>query len=304
MNTTSPLPVAAPVRVTRAWTWLRVRNLLMKALAYLILSVGAFIVCVPWLWMVLTSLKTPADILRIPLTVFPTQWMWSNYLEVFTWSATPMWRYVVNTLKIVVMAEVGVLLSNAMVAFSFARLRWKFRDVMFIIVLATMMLPAQVTMIPIFALFTTKLHWRDTYYPLWVPTFFGSAWAIFLLRQYMLTIPTELDDAARIDGCNTLQLFARIIVPLSAPVLAVIAIFTFNGVWNDFFGPLLYITKPKLFTVAQFLASIGAPAAVGQLPRYDLLMAASVLASLPMAALFFAFQRQFIQGVVITGVKG
>jgi ABC-type glycerol-3-phosphate transport system permease component len=281
-----------------------VRKILGRILAYLILSIGALLVSVPWVWMLLTSLKTPADILRIPLTILPTDLMWSNYVEVLFLGSRPLWKYVVNTLKVVFWVEIGTLLSNTIVAFSFSRLRWKGRDIMFILVLATMMLPAQVTMIPIFALFTTKLHWTNTYLPLIVPHFFGSPWAIFLLRQYMMTIPKDLDDSAKIDGCSTAQLFARIVVPLSAPVLAVVAIFTFNAVWNDFFNPLLYIEKPQLYTIAQYLAAFSAVRAVGQLPRYDMLMAASVLSSLPMALLFFFFQRQFIQGVVITGVKG
>lgn len=294
----------SPAHVTRPWTWLRVQNLLMKALAYSILGIGAFIVSIPWTWMLLTSLKTPPDILRIPLTILPTQWMWSNYVEVLFLGSRPLWRYMANTLIIVFFVLIGTLASNTVVAFSFSRLNWKFRDSMFVVVLATMMLPAQVTMIPIFTLFTTKLHWTNTYLPLIVPSFFGSAWAIFLLRQYMMTIPREIDDAARIDGCNTFQLFSRVVLPMSAPVLAVLAIFTFNGTWNDFFNPLLYIERSRLFTIAQFLAAFTAARAVGQLPRYDLLMAASVIASLPMALLFFFFQRQFIQGVVITGVKG
>ena len=305
MSSAIERPVAVPsIRVSRPWTWARVRHILLRVLAYLLLSVGAFVICVPWMWMVLTSLKTPADILRIPLTVFPQQWMWSNYVDIFVQSTTPLGRYVVNTLKIVAVAEIGTLLSNTVVSFGFSRLHWKYRDAVFMAVLATMMLPSQVTMIPIFALFTTKLRWRNTYLPLTVPSFFTSAWAIFLLRQYMMTIPKDIDDAARMDGCSTLQLFSRVIVPMSAPVLAVLAIFTFNAHWNDFFGPLLYVEKPKMFTVAQFLASFTGVRAIGQLPRYDLLMAAAVVASLPMAILFFAFQRQFIQGVVITGVKG
>ena len=286
------------------WNWLRTRNLLGKGLAYLILSIGAFIISVPWFWMLLTSLKTPADILRIPLTIFPKEWMWSNYYEVFFQSSQPLLRYFTNTMLIVLIVEIGTLVSNTIVAFSFSHLHWKFRDTMFVVVLATMMLPSQVTMIPIFTLFTTQLHWSNTYLPLIVPSFFASAWAIFLLRQYMRTIPREIDDAARIDGCSTLQLFLQVIVPMSAPVIAELAIFTFNGTWNDFFSPLLYIEKPSMYTVAQFLAAFTGVRAVGQLPRYDLLMAASVLASLPSALLFFFFQRQFIQGVVITGVKG
>ena len=304
MKFVSNASISKTVHTPRPWTWPRVRNLIGKVLAYTVLGVGALVISIPWTWMFLTSLKTPGDILRIPLTILPTEWMWSNYLEVLFQGSRPLWRYVWNTLIIVFFAEIGTLASNTVVAFSFSRLQWKFRNFMFIVVLATMMLPAQVTMIPIFTLFTTKLHWTNTYLPLIVPSFFGSAWAIFLLRQYMMTLPREIDDAARIDGCSTFQLFLRIVLPMSAPVIAVLAIFTFNGIWNDFFNPLLYIEKPQLFTVAQFLASFTGARAVGQLPRYDLLMAASVLASLPMALLFFLFQRQFIQGVVITGVKG
>ena len=289
---------------SRPWTWPRVQTLIGKVLAYLVLGLGAVIVSIPWIWMFLTSLKTPGDILRIPLTILPTDWMWSNYIEVFQQSSQPLMRFFLNTLIIVVFVEVGALASNTIVAFSFSRLNWKFRNFMFIVVLTTMMLPSQVTMIPIFAMFTTKLHWSDTYLPLIVPAFFGSAWAVFLLRQFMMTIPREIDDAARIDGCNTFQLFSRVIVPMSGPAIAVLAIFTFNGTWNDFFSPLLYITKPKLFTIAQFLASFTGVRVIGQLPRYDLLMAASLLATVPMALLFFFFQRQFIQGIVITGIKG
>ncbi len=294
----------APASTARPWTTDRVRRAVGQALIYIILVVGAFVVCFPWIWMILTSLKTPGDILRIPLTVFPHQWMWRNYLDVLVQGTRPMWVYVKNSLIIVVLVESGILVSNTVVAFGFSRLHWKFRDAVFVAVLATMMLPSQVTMIPVFAMFTAKLHWTNTYLPLVVPAFFGAPWAIFLLRQYMMTIPSELDDAARIDGCSTFGLFARVIVPMSAPVLAVVAIFTFNSVWNDFFGPLLYLSKPKLFTVAQWLAGVGAPGAPGAPIRYDLLMAASLLTSVPMALLFFVFQRQFIQGIVITGVKG
>jgi ABC-type glycerol-3-phosphate transport system permease component len=289
---------------SRPWTWPRIQNLIGKGLAYLVLGVGAVVVSVPWIWMLLTSLKTPADILRIPLTIVPTQWMWSNFIEIFHYTSRPIYNYFFNTLIIVFFVEIGALASSTIVAFSFSRLIWKLRNVMFIVVLATMMLPSQVTMIPIFAIFTAKLHWGNTYLPLIVPAYFGSAWAIFLLRQYMMTIPREIDDAARIDGCNTFQLFSRVIVPMSAPAIAVLAIFNFNGTWNDFFNPLLYISKSQLFTVAQFLASFSTVFAPGQLPRYDLLMAASLLATLPMALLFFFFQRQFIQGIVITGIKG
>ena len=231
----------APASTARPWTTDRVRRAVGQGLIYIILVVGAFVVCFPWIWMILTSLKTPGDILRIPLTVFPHQWMWRNYLDVLVQGTRPMWVYVKNSLIIVVLVESGILVSNTVVAFGFSRLHWKFRDAVFVAVLATMMLPSQVTMIPVFAMFTAKLHWTNTYLPLVVPAFFGAPWAIFLLRQYMMTIPSELDDAARIDGCSTFGLFARVIVPMSAPVLAVVAIFTFNSVWNDFFGPLLYL---------------------------------------------------------------
>jgi ABC-type glycerol-3-phosphate transport system permease component len=291
-------------RTRTAWSWPRISKLLGQGAAYILLMVGAVFVSIPWLWMFLTSLKTPADILRLPLTILPTQWVWHNYVEVFAESTRPMYRTVLNTLTIVLFGEIGILLSNATVAFSFSRLRWKARDILFVVVLATMMLPAQVTMIPLFVIFSTKLHWNNTYLPLIVPTYFGAPAYIFLMRQYMRTIPPAIDDAARIDGCSTWQLFLRIILPMSAPVLAVIAIFAFNGVWNDFFHPLLYIDDPNLYTVALFVASFSTQVYPGQPIRIDLLMAASVLSSMPMAILFFIFQRQFIQGVVITGVKG
>lgn len=304
MSTSAKLQGLSFSRPHRAWNRARAGRILLKTLSYLVLVVGAMLVCAPWGWMVLTSLKTPTGILRIPLTIFPTKWMWKNYIEVFAWAARPMYKTVWNTLQIALFCEIGVLLSNTVVAFGFSRLRWEWRDAFFIAVLAPMMLPRTVTMIPLFAIFTAKLHWGNTYLPLIVPSFFGYASSIFLMRQYMMTIPAELDDAAFIDGCSTMQLFLRIILPMSTPVLAVVAIFTFNGVWNSFLVPLLYITKPDLYTVALYVASFATVSLPGEMPRHDLLMAASVLSSLPLALVFFVFQRQFIQGIVITGVKG
>src|SRR5258708_15967846 len=173
-------------------------------------------------------------------------------------------------------------------------------------VLSTMMLPAQVTIIPQYIVFTKYFGWVNTWFPQIVPAFFGSAWAIFLLRQFMMTTPIDIDEAARLDGCGDLDLYWRIILPMSKPALGAIAIFSFNYVWNDFFTPLLYIRKEELYNVAIGLASMRNAYSLGgeRFPRDELTMAASAIVTLPLVIVFFAFQRQFIQGVVITGVKG
>ena len=201
---------------------------------------------------------------------------------------------------------VGTLFTNALVAFSFARLRWRWRNTAFFVVLATMMIPGQVTMIPTYLVFTKIFHWTNTWFPQIVPAFFGSAWAIFLLRQFMMTIPTEIDESARLDGCGDWTLFWRLIMPMSKPALGAIAIFTFSGVWNDMFTPLLYIRKPELMNVAIGLSNMRTmgPLAGLKFPRDELSMAAALVVSIPLIVLFFVFQRYYIQGVVITGIKG
>lgn len=281
----------------RPWTRGRIIAALETALIYLILLAGAVVVMVPLWWMITTSLKRPSEVFSFPPTLLPKVIRWQNYPEVF--SKAPFALYFRNTLFVVIMDLIGTLLSASMVGFSFARLRWRGRDFLFLITLATMMLPGAVTLIPRYLIFK-ELHWLDTYYPLWVPSFFGYAFFIFLMRQFYTTLPFDLDDAARIDGCGVFGIWWRIALPLTKPALTACGIFTFNATWNDFLGPLIYLSSEKKLTLALGLMAFRGP----HVTNWHYLMAASVIAMLPVIVLFFFAQKYFIQGVVFTGVKG
>jgi multiple sugar transport system permease protein len=258
--------------------------------------VGIFF-ALPLVWMVSTSLKSNRQIF-----VFPPQWIpkpviWRNYPDVFDYA--PFLLYFKNTMIIEVACILGTLLSSSLVAYGFSRLNAPGKDFLFILMLSTMMLPYQVWMIPLYVLFT-KIGWVNTFYPLTIPAFFGNALYIFLLRQFFLTIPKELEDAARLDGCSYFRIYWQIMLPLTKPALATVVIFTFMGVWNDFLGPLLYLQEPEKYTLAiglqVFLSQHGAD--------WGLLMAASTMIVLPVIVTFFFTQKQFIQGIVLTGLKG
>jgi len=262
----------------------------------LVLSIGVVIIMVPFWWMLSVSLMTEAEF-------YANRWVPSvltlqNYIEAVT--TIPFLRLLVNTLMVTAGRLIGTLISSSLVAFAFARLRSPDRDVLFFIVLATMMLPYQVTLIPQFILFT-KLGWVNTFKPLIVPSFFGGgAFDIFLFRQFFMTIPLDYDDAARIDGCGYLQLYLRIILPLSMPALATVGIFNIMWSWNDFMGPLIYLKSMTNSTLALGLYFFQGV----YNPQWNQLMAISVLVMLPIITLFFFAQRMFIRGVVITGIKG
>lgn len=208
--------------------------------------------------------------------------------------------YLVNTLVLAVLGVVGTVLSSALVAYGLSRIRWKGREALFTLTLSTMMIPFPVLMIPLYAVFR-ELGWIGTLLPLWVPAFFGGAFNIFLLRQFFLTIPAELSDAARIDGCSEFGIFWRVILPLARPALAVVALFHFLFVWNDFLGPLIFLTEPKTFTMALGLQQYQSQQGGSE---WQLLMAATVLLVLPIVTLFFFAQRSFIQGIATTGMGG
>jgi ABC-type glycerol-3-phosphate transport system permease component len=222
-----------------------------------------------------------------------------NYREVMR--LIPVWRYVGNSVYLVVLNLVGQIIGSSLVAFAFARLRWPGRDFYFVLVLATLMIPPQVTMIPVF-LVVKELGWYNTMLPLWVPSFFGSAFFIFLLRQFMKGIPRDLEDSAKIDGCGYWGIYWRIIMPLVKPALATIGIFTFMAVWNEFMGPLIYLTDQVLYPLSLGLFALQAVHVLS--PNHGLMMAAAVLMTAPVIAIFFVAQRQFIQGITLTGLKG
>ncbi len=272
----------------------------IQALAtHAILLTGAVIVLIPFAWMISTSLKPPHQIKVFPPIWIPKPVVWSNYVTAVSIFPIPFWVFVYNSLFYSLLTTVGTVLSNSIVAFAFARLRFPGSRVLFLVVLSTMMLPGQVTMIPLFLLFS-KLGWVNTYKPLIVPAFFGYAYFVFLLRQFYTTIPQELDDAARIDGCGVLGLFFRIILPLAKPALGITAIFSFSWAWNDFLGPLIYLSKMETFPLAIALSYLRATYRV----LWAELMVVSMIAMLPPVLLFFIAQRSYIQGIVITGVKG
>lgn len=274
------------------------RKLLKTSITYLFLFAVALMLILPFLWILSTSLKGNESIFVIPPKWIPEQVHWENYSNVF--KKMPFLIYLRNSVFISSMTIIGTLLSSSLVAYAFACLKWPGRNGVFVFVLATMMLPTQVTMIPLFVLFK-NFGWLNTFKPLIVPAFFGGgAFNIFLLRQFFLTIPSELFDAARIDGCSEWRIYWSIVLPLAKPALATVAILTFTMTWNDFFGPLIYLSDKLKGTLALGLAMF-----VGQhQTEWGMLMAASVMMMIPMIVLFFLFQKYFIKGFMMSGIKG
>ena len=265
---------------------------------YAILLALSVLFAGPFVWMVGTSL-TPADlVMEIDRPLFPLAPAWSNYLKALT--VLPFHIFLQNTLIVTLLCVVGQTLSAAMVAFAFARLNFPYREPLFLLVLSTMLLPPQVTMIPTFVLWTIP-GWIDSLKPLIIPSFFGGgAFFIFLLRQFFLTVPAELEDAARIDGCGSFRIFWHVVLPLSKPALTTVALFSFISHWNDFLGPLIYTQSMEKKTLAVGLTAFKSLHGT----EYHLLMAASVAVLIPIVIIFFLAQRYFVEGVITSGVKG
>lgn len=277
---------------------------------YQVLTHGALIFLsllflIPLVWMVSTSLKPIEETMKLPPQLFPEHVQWHNYGDAMSYNADklgyiPFLVYARNTLVICILAVAGTVISNAIVAYAFARLRWPGRDIAFAITLATMMIPFPVLMVPLFDLFR-DFGWVGTFKPLWVPAWFGAAFNIFLLRQFFRTIPFELSEAARLDGCSEWGIFRQVILPLSKPALIVVGLFSFMATWNDFLGPLIYLTHQHTFTLSlglQFYQSQHGGT------QWHLLMAASAMVVAPIIVLFFFAQRYFIRGISMTGIKG
>ncbi|GIN70854.1 sugar ABC transporter permease [Bacillus sp. J14TS2] len=269
-----------------------------KVLVYFLILLGLLLFMFPLFWMVTTSFKTQGAVFKLPPEWFPYPLQWKNYVDVF--SDHPFGKYIWNTVWYTAISVFATVFTSAMVAFGFARLRARGSLILFAIVLSTMMLPQQVTMIPQYLIFN-KLGWVDSYLPLIIPAFGGSAFLIFLLRQFYTGISRELDDAVKIDGGGYTVLFFRVILPLSVPAMATAAIMEFMFRWNDLMGPLIYLNNSDLYPLSLGLANFTATYA--QTP-WNLLMAGSVMAVLPPLLLFFFAQKYFIQGIVISGAKG
>lgn len=275
-----------------------------KLVTHVILIFLSVAALMPFLWMLTTALKKTDETLKNPPVLVPPNPQWANFPEAFSYNSQnlgfiPFAVYGINTLMLVVLTVAGVVFSNALVGYSFARLKWPGRDLVFAITLATMMVPFPVLMVPQFAMFK-EFGWIGTYRPLWVPAWFASAFNIFLLRQFFRSIPFELSEAAKLDGCSEWQTFSQVIVPLAKPALAVVALFALMGTWNDFLGPIIYLQDQKQFTLAVGLSFYRSQAGGTSM---NLLMAASTMVIAPIIILYFFTQKLFIQGIAATGLK-
>lgn len=273
-----------------------------KVILFVVLVVLAIIFEFPIYWTISSSLKAPFEILNYPPLFYPVVPQWGNYVRVFTKELFANW--ILNTLFVVGLATMGAVLSSSIVAYSFARFRYRGRDLIFLITLGTLMLPAQVTLIPQYILWS-KLGFVNTFFPLWLPQWFGGgAFNIFLLRQFILTIPRDLDEAALIDGASRFHIFRTIVLPLCLPALATVVIIEFLADWSDYLTPLVYLNSQEMYTLSLGLSLFRNYPETGGLPLQNLLMAASVMTALPPVLLFFAAQRYFIRGIVLSGIKG
>jgi len=279
-------------------------ELVVPFLKYVTLLVLSASYLLPLYWMATSALKTDSQIYTIPPVWIPVPALWQNFWN--AWSSYNFNLYLFNTIfRYAIPVTIGTVLSSAIVAYGFARLRWKSRDVLFVICLSTMMVPFQVTMVPLFIIFK-NLGWINSYLPLVIPAFFGNPFYIFLLRQFFRSIPEDLLDAARMDGANELGILFRIILPLSKPALTVVALFTVMAAWNDYLGPLIYLNNSENYTLALGIQSLRQTiSSVGSVQlAYPYLMAVSTIATLPIIIAFFFAQRTFIEGIALSGMKG
>ena len=288
---------ATPVPRVRSRASTRLSRGAGRAAIYLLVLVGAVWFVLPLLWMATSSFKDTAAIFQYPPVLLPWPPRWQNYTDLF--AVWPFWTYLRNTLIITVPSVLGQVISSSLVAYGFARVRWPGRNIVFLVVLGTLMLPFQVTVIPLYIIFR-QLGWIGTFAPLIVPNFFGSAFDIFLLRQFFMGIPGELTDAARVDGCGHLRIYWRIVLPLAKPALAAVALFEFLYNWNDFLGPLIYLQDNSLYTLSLGLQAFQSM----RQPEPELLMTACTIMVVPIIVVFFYAQRTFIQGITLTGLKG
>jgi multiple sugar transport system permease protein len=297
-QTTSPAARPAPALHRGAWASKQRQELIIRSLATLLCLLGLVVILFPLAWMISTSLKTRLEVLKLPPNWIPAVPQWDNYRVALT--VNPFGRYFINTMFYACSVMLAELLSCSFIAYGFARLRAPGKNWLFLLVLATMMLPTWTTLIPQYILFSA-FGWIDTYKPLIIPHFFGSAYLIFLLRQFYRGLPKDYEEAAIIDGANYLGIWARIILPLSLPALGAVAILSFMFHYQDFGGPLIYIHSIRNYPVSIGLQQFNTP--FGGTP-FHLLMAASLVTIIPPIIVFFIAQRYFIQGIVVSGVKG
>lgn len=272
-------------------------QMLGNFIAHVLMILLGITFLMPLAWVASTSLKAPGEVFITPIEWIPQSPRWGNYIEVFT--LLPFARFILNSLYVTFMGTLGAVISATIVAYGLSRIRWPGRDFVFGVLLATLMLPGVVTIIPVFIIFKT-IGWIGTFYPLWVPAWLGFAFYIFLMRQFMMTLPIELDEAAKIDGASNFRILWQVIVPLCGPVLTTVTIFAFLHHYNDFLGPLIYISDNNMFTLP--LGLLWFQGRFGNF--WHLVMAASMITITPVILLFFFAQRYFVQGAQFTGLAG
>lgn len=269
----------------------------MKYINFFVVAIVSFMFLLPIIWMVSSSLKDTNTIFKYPPKLLPDPVLWKNYLEAVTY--IPFFKYMKNTAIISVLSAIGAMISTPPVAYAFAKLKWPGRNIAFIIVLSTLMLPFQVQVIPLYVLYK-KIGWLGTYLPLILPNFFSGALYVFLMRQFMKGIPDEVCESAFLDGAGHFKVLARIIVPFCFPVMFAIGLFTFLGSWTDFFAPLIFLTNEKYYTISLGLQQYSSI----HKTQWAYLMAACVMFTVPVLAVFFFTQKTFIMGITFKGVKG
>ncbi len=277
--------------------WIIIRRRLGYSTAYIVMTGIAIVFMIPLLWMFSTSLKTPADIFAWPPSWVPEAPMWENYATAFT--RYPLARFMLNSTILVILNTLGELLAVPIIAYGFARLNFPYKRVLFILMLSTMMIPGQIKLVPLYSIYS-RLGLIDTYFPLVLPALFGNPFFIFLMVQYIRTIPRDLDEAARIDGAGTWTILYRIILPLCKPALTVIIVFTFLWVWNDFIQPLIYLNDFNSYPISVGLAFFKGRYSV----EWNLFMAATLVSIVPVLVIYFFAQRHLIGGVASLGLKG
>lgn len=273
------------------------RRIAKRLFLHAVLLLLGVVFLAPLLWVATTSLKAPGQVFEVPVKWIPDDPRWGNYKEVFTRLSFD--TFIINTLVITVLGTIGSVLSAITAAYALARLGWKGRKILFGAMLATMMLPPVVTLVPLFVMFK-EAHLIDTNYPLWLPAWFAPAFYVFLLRQYMMTIPKEFDEAAKVDGASDFRILWQVIVPQCRPAIATVAIFAVMTHYNDFMGPLIYLSQNEKYT-----ASLGLMWFQGRFGQFwHLVMAATMITMLPLMILFFVAQKHFVRGITLTGLAG
>ncbi|GGD82970.1 carbohydrate ABC transporter permease [Paenibacillus nasutitermitis] len=273
------------------------RKVIAHGLIYLVLGIGAIAMAFPFIWMLSTSLKTLGAVSKLPPEIIPRPFNWDNYVTV--WNKVSFGRYTLNSFLIVVVDLAGTLISCSLVAFGLAMFQFKLRNLIYLVMLGTLMLPSQVTMIPSYFIWK-ELGGLDTYYPLIVPSFLGGAFGIFLMHQFLKSLPKELYESAVIDGCRPPGIFWRIYLPLCRPALSALGVFTFMSAWNNTVGPLIYLQSKELYTLPLALLYLKSDTDINT----ALLMAGAMIVTLPVVIIYLIAQKQFVQGIASTGLKG